>query len=122
MDAGRGPYDETAFHPDYSKWGSERAHWPNILFAFDPPKGHQPAKKPGHMIYDGEIVLNHQNNPVLDWDIPATLSSATPGCFLEAWKREFIGMSHQDCRYLQSPRFYDTLTPISAGPYGSIHH
>jgi hypothetical protein len=94
VNAGNGPYDEISFHTDYQNWGTERKKWPKILFEFDPPI-HRRLSKPGIMMFDGMIVLNHQNNPVLDWDIPATLSSTTPGCFLEAWKRNF-GMSHQD--------------------------
>lgn len=51
------------------------------------------------MMFNGMVVLNHQNNPVLDFEIPSTLSSTTPGCFIEAWKRIFP-MSHQDSKLL----------------------
>jgi len=44
------------------------------------------------------VVLNHQNNPVLNWAIPATLSSKTPGWKMEAWKRTW-GLTQEDSKY-----------------------
>lgn len=121
MAPGSGPHDEISFHIDYQGWGIEREHRPEILFQFDPPKPPPPVQKPGPMKFDGMIVLNHQNNPVLDWNIPKTLSSVTPGCFLEAWKRKFGGMSHQDREFALILGVCNLLTPVSASPHGSIY-
>ncbi len=50
------------------------------------------------MKFQGMVVLNHQNNPVLNWAIPATLSSKTPGWKMEAWKRTW-GLTQEDSKY-----------------------
>lgn len=95
--AGSGPNDITAFHMDYQNWGTERDDRPKILYRFDPPTNRQRRVRPGPMMYRGKIVLNHQNNPVLDWNIPVTLSSKTSGSHMEAWKRTF-GLSQEDSK------------------------
>ncbi|KAL6713170.1 hypothetical protein ACLMJK_009291 [Lecanora helva] len=95
---GAGPHDVTAFHPEYRIWGSVFDDRPQILFRFDPPSENVRLRKPDPMMHEGMIVLNHQNNPVLNWNIPVTLSSKTSGSLMEAWKRMFPGLGQEDMR------------------------
>lgn len=99
-EAGLGPHDVTAFHVSYQHWGPAREDRPVILFQFDAPNVRAPVARPGYMKFRGMIVLNHQNNPVLDWPIPVTLSSKTSGANMEAWKRT-LGLGQEDSKFAQ---------------------
>lgn len=42
------------------------------------------------------IVLDPHDNPIKDWDIPATIASNIPGYKLEALRRENMSLGHKD--------------------------
>lgn len=109
----------TSFHIDYRTWGPKREDRPSILYEFDPPE--KPAKRarPGFMMHDGMVVLNHQNNPVLNWNIPTTLSSITPGALMEAWRRKF-GLEQEDSKLAPPSTTSLVLRSASESPYGQI--
>lgn len=46
------------------------------------------------------VVLGPDDNPVKDWDIPATIASNIPGFKLEAMRRENMNLGHKDCKAL----------------------
>ena len=98
---GHGPHDITAFHLTYQNWGPARADRPAILFQLDPPKQNHRIARPGLMRFQGMVVLNHQNNPIIDWQIPLTLSSKTSGAKMEAWKRTY-GLTQEDSKSMSS--------------------
>ena len=95
------PYDETSFFYRHRNWGPHRDDCPDIVFKWngDPaPRG----KHPGYMMYNGMVVLNQEDNPVLNHDIPLTLSSKTYGFKMQAMLEENSNLEHRDCKYTSS--------------------
>lgn len=94
---GPGANNETAFRFPSSNWTDTRAGRPRILYRFEEDKEHNPrSAKPGPMMRNGQIVLDSYHNPVLDWDIPKTLSSKCPPYKMEVWRRMYMTMGPRD--------------------------
>ncbi|MCJ1467998.1 hypothetical protein MMC07_006624 [Pseudocyphellaria aurata] len=96
---GKGVNDITSFHPDYKTYGPDRAHRHPILFRYE-QKGYQvPSYDPGPWIYQGQIVLDHFDDPVVPWrEIPLVLSSAYEGFDMEVVRRLNPSISYRDFR------------------------
>lgn len=90
--------DQTAFKAEHRRWGPDRGDRPNILFCFDEEGDERPSYSPGWMWYQGQVVLDPENEPILDWqEVPLTLSSKTPGYKMEAITRmESRDVCHED--------------------------
>ena len=114
---GLGPHDETSFEPSQKRWGPERDDRPDILFEFDPPNSATKAKrsstKPGWMMFEGKIVLDHHDMPIVDWPgLNATLSASVEPFRLEALFRTFTkrykGFKQEDLRARSKSFFSDS--------------
>ena len=101
---GLGRYNVTSFYRKHIHWGPERENRPEIDFAWEEDQDVNPRPKfPGYMFHEVNgkkyIVLDPHDNPIKDWDIPATIASNYPGYKLEALRRENMSLGHKDCKY-----------------------
>ncbi|MCJ1257952.1 hypothetical protein MMC24_005780 [Lignoscripta atroalba] len=79
------PNDVTCFHPGQAEWGEDRNNRPEILFQYEPTRHNKGMKAP-KMIYQGHLVLDYFDNPVVNYvEIPLTCSS-----LMEGWLQEAI--------------------------------
>ncbi|KAL9613290.1 MAG: hypothetical protein Q9167_002157 [Letrouitia subvulpina] len=79
--------DRTSFFAPQRDWGFQaREYRPEVLFQWDEVESPE-ALHPGFMMDQGRIVLDSNNHPVVNWDIPLTLSSEVEGGRLEAMHR-----------------------------------
>ncbi|KAL8926705.1 MAG: hypothetical protein Q9208_002779 [Pyrenodesmia sp. 3 TL-2023] len=86
--SGKDVLDVTSFHEAHRAWGfANRGMMPDICFQWLPADD-RVTKAPGPMMHNGRIVIDTENNPVRDWDIPCCLSSDVEGGRLEAMSRE----------------------------------
>ncbi|KAL8761962.1 MAG: hypothetical protein Q9184_001976 [Pyrenodesmia sp. 2 TL-2023] len=86
--SGQDVLDVTSFHESHRAWGfANRAMMPDICFQWLPAND-KVTKTPGPMMHNGKIVIDTENNPVRDWNIPSCLSSEVEGGRLEAMSRE----------------------------------
>ena len=57
---------------------------------------------PGYMIWKENgreyLVVDHHDNPIRNWDLPATIASNIPGYEMEAMRRENTSLTHKDCK------------------------
>lgn len=100
---GPGKYNVTSFYPKHVRWGPKRDHRPEIDFDWEEDKERNPRPKfPGYMYWEENgkkyVVLDPHDNPVKDWDLPATIASNIPGFKLEAMRRENMSLGHKDCK------------------------
>ena len=100
-------YGVTSFFKDHQNWGSEknRDDLPDCVFKWPTEKEgtddlslgemdddaqdevrRSQKDYPGPMMWGDKILLDHHNLPVVDHDIPATLSGSTPGSKLQAMR------------------------------------
>ena len=94
-------YGITSFFKPHQNWGPEknRANLPDCVFHWptDPSSegpdddAEDDARRsrkdyPGPMMWGDKILLDHHNLPIVDHDIPATLSGNTPGYKLQAMR------------------------------------
>lgn len=98
---GAGIYNVTSFYRKHLRWGADREDRPDILFDWEEDKEKNPRPKfPGHMNFkeNGKhyVVLDPDDNPVKNWDIPATIASNIPAYKLEAMRRENMSLGHKD--------------------------
>ena len=98
---GPGEYNVTSFYRKHVSWGPEREDRPNIDYDWEEDKVKNPRPKcPGFMQWEENgkkhVVLDPHDNPVKDWDIPATIASNIPGYKLEAMRRENMSLGHKD--------------------------
>ncbi len=96
---GKEPLDVTAFHPDQKDWGFDRQHRPEILHQYE-KKGHEDPTYPVQIWkYNGAIVLDFNDWPILDFkNMPATISSKVEGGLQEAIIREDSRIDANDFR------------------------
>ena len=71
--------------PGQAEWGEDRNNRPEILFQYEPTRHNKGMKAP-KMIYQGHLVLDYFDNPVVNYvEIPLTCSS-----LMEGWLQEAI--------------------------------
>ncbi|MCJ1263534.1 hypothetical protein MMC22_003404 [Lobaria immixta] len=99
------PNDVTSYLPSQKEWGANRVrNWPEILHRLEQRELRVPDYKVGDLYYNGRIVLDIDNHPVLDYvDLPATLSTEFSGLHMEAIARLDPRISHNDFR-VRMPR------------------
>lgn len=96
---GKDDGDVTSFHPDYKTNGPDRGNRHKILFRYVQGEYPVPSYDPGTMIYRGQIVLDPDNDPVLNWrEIPLVLSSAYEGYDIEVIRRLNQNITYRDFR------------------------
>ena len=100
---GPGQYNVTSFFREHVPWGPDRDSRPDILFDWQEDRVNNPRPaNPGHMYFEEDgtkcIVLDPHDDPVRDWDIPATIASNIPGYKLEAMRRSNMSLRHKDCK------------------------
>ena len=79
--------------------GAEREHWPEILHQIHKLPEQEQGTKASVWFYHGNIVLDPDNHPVLNYpEIPATCSSELEGWCMQAIKRANIHISIRDFR------------------------
>lgn len=84
---GASDLDRTSFFAPQRDWGFHaREYRPDVLFQWEEIETPE-VPHPGFMIDQGRIVLDSHNHPVVNWDIPLTLSSEIEGGRLEAMHR-----------------------------------
>ena len=92
-------YDETSFKKEHEGWGPERDDRPSICFQWEKDENQTHHTHPGYMMHNGLIVLGPHDKPITNWpEIPATLSSGTPGYKLEAMRRQNMDIKQGDCK------------------------
>ena len=116
--------DVTCFHPgkqvsypiqyvtltnhsiDQQDWGTKRANWPAVLKQYRPLVGDNLHTKPGMWVFQGRVVLDINDNPVLAYtELPDTISSKIEAEYLIAFHRlnNHITMPDIRARMLQDP-------------------
>ena len=95
---GKDTDDKTSYLEEARDWGPERDDRPDILFQIDPvgTKPRRKDNKPGYMMFDGQVVLDYQGDPILDWKIPSTISSKMGGWEIKAYMRFHRELTIQD--------------------------
>lgn len=97
--------DVTSFHPDYKHNGPDRENRHKILFRYERNEYPVPSYTPEAWIYNGRIVLDPKNDPVLMWlEIPWVLSSEYEGYDMEVVRRLNPNITFRDFR-ARMPRF-----------------
>ncbi|MCJ1243999.1 hypothetical protein MMC30_001196 [Trapelia coarctata] len=82
---GKGVDNVTSFLMSQKSWGNERQHWPNILFQIKTVPDLALPRNIPFWRRDGQLVLDHDNNPVRNFlTLPATCSSEMEGWLLVA--------------------------------------
>ncbi|MCJ1380679.1 hypothetical protein MMC17_003787 [Xylographa soralifera] len=123
------PNDITAFKrgaitQKQRDWGADRAHWPAILYQYEPTKPAPKTPRPDHWkTAAGELILDIVNDPVLNYtELPDTISSCEKPAFLEAWFRSNSRIIMKDirARMLQDPKgeWDGGVDPIRSGTLG----
>ena len=100
---GPGVNNVTSFHRKHVAWGPDRKDRPEILYAWEEDREKNPRPKfPGYMIWKEHgkeyLILDHDDNLIKNWDIPATIASNIPGYKMEAMRRENMSLKHKDCK------------------------
>ena len=99
---GPGVDNVTSFYRKHLTWGPDRKDRPEILYAWEEDKKNIKPGFPGDMTWEENgkkyLVLDHDDNVMKNWDIPATLASNTPGYKMEAMRRENMSLMHRDCK------------------------
>ncbi|MCJ1405073.1 hypothetical protein MMC11_008299 [Xylographa trunciseda] len=118
------PNDITAYKKEQRDWGADRAHWPPILYQYEPTKPAPRTPRPGRWTTAaGELILDIVNDPLLDFaELPHTISSCEKPAFLEAWFRSNSRIVMKDIRgrMLQDPKgdWDGGVDPIRTGTIG----
>ncbi|MCJ1393448.1 hypothetical protein MMC18_006323 [Xylographa bjoerkii] len=118
------PNDTTSYKEEQRDWGADRAHWPPILYQYEPTKPAPRTPRPSHWKTEaGDLILDIVNNPLLDYaELPHTISSCEKPAFLEAWLRSNSRIVMKDirARMLQDPRgdWDGGVDPIRSGTLG----
>lgn len=92
--------DITAFHPDQKDWAFEERHLrPDILHQYE-KRGYQNPSYPVQIwLYNGAVVLDHRNQPILDFkNMPKAISSQVEGGLQEAITRQDSRIDANDFR------------------------
>ncbi|KAL2036926.1 hypothetical protein N7G274_010351 [Stereocaulon virgatum] len=90
-------YDQTSFKVEHENWGPERGDRPSICFQWEKDENQTDHIHPGYMTHKGLLVLGPHDKPITNWpEIPATLSSGTPGYKLEAMRRQNMEIKQGD--------------------------
>lgn len=81
-------------------WGSDRAHWSDLLNQYESGDAYHRTQKPGLWITpDGCVVLDNKSTPIIAFpELPDTISSKADGAFLIAWRRSNKHIRMQDIR------------------------
>lgn len=97
---GAAPNDETSYLASQKKWGPDpERNWPQILHRPERNELPAPDYPIGILRYNGKIVLDLDNRPILDYvDLPATLSTEFSGQHMETITRLDPRISHKDFR------------------------
>lgn len=97
---GFAPDDVTSYLPSQKEWGPDRErNWPEILHRLERRELPVSDYLVGNLVYNGRVVLDLDNRPVLDFvDLPATLSTEFSGRCMEAISRLDPRISHGDFR------------------------
>lgn len=95
---GNSTNDVTSYLPSQKEWGPDRErNWPGILHRLERRELPFPDYDVGNLYYNGRVVLDLDNHPVLDYiDLPATLSTRFSGQYMEAITRLDPRISHND--------------------------
>ncbi len=98
---GPGKFNVTSFYRKHVSWGPDRENRPKINYDWEEDRVKNPQPQcPGFMQWEENgkkyVVLDPHDNPVKDWDIPATIASNIPGYKLEAMRRENMSLGHKD--------------------------
>lgn len=98
-EVGYSPNDITSFHPAQANWGFKRYQRPEILHQYE-KVGHKNPMYPVPLwIHKGQIVLDHEDHPILAFrNMPATISSKVEGGLQEAISREDSRIDVKDFR------------------------
>lgn len=90
----------TSYLPSQKGWGPDRnQNWPGILHRLERRGLSVADYHVGNLYYNGRLVLDLDNNPILDYvDLPATLSTEFSGEYMEAITRLDPRISHKDFR------------------------
>ncbi|MCJ1282963.1 hypothetical protein MMC26_002290 [Xylographa opegraphella] len=118
------PNDITAYKHEQRDWGADRAHWPAILYQYEPTVPAPRTPRADHWKTEaGEFILDIVNDPLLDYaKLPPTISSCEKPAFLEAWFRSNSRIVMKDIRgrMPQDPKgnWDGGLDPIRSGTLG----
>ena len=86
---GQHPEDKTCYYEPHRSWGENRNTWPDVAFQYKPARRTSNADTPPWFFTEeGWLVLDFRHRPVLDFDMPQTLSSACEGFIMECILRE----------------------------------
>lgn len=106
-DAGTLLSDVTAFHKAQQDWGFERHQRPEILHQYQKAGHKNPTYAVPIWVYNGNIVLDHEDHPILAFrNMPATISTKVEGGLQEAITREDSRIDVKDfrARMMENPR------------------
>lgn len=79
--------DKTAYHHAYNFDGKHRQSRPDSLFLFRRCLPNRDRKPSNFLEWAGKTVLDYRGMPILDYDLPATISSKVQESRLEAMRR-----------------------------------
>ena len=89
---------KSMFHAELFR-GAEREQWPEILHQIRQRPEQKQGTKASIWLYNGMIVIDPDNHPVLDYpEIPVTCSSELEGWYMQAIKRSNHRISTRDFR------------------------
>ena len=97
---GKAPDDVTSYLLSQKGWGPNRdQNWPDILHRLERRGLPVADYHVGNLYYNGRLVLDLDNNPILDYvDLPSTLSTEFSGGYMEAITRLDPRIGHKDFR------------------------
>ena len=88
---------ETETPEDYQHCSTERKNWPAILHQYQPTVQDRAAIRPGIWYYNGHMLLDTKNKPLLAWpSLPWTISTLVNGVMIECFTRSNLAMSFDD--------------------------
>ena len=86
---------------DHQDFATDRAHWPDILFQYQPEAHNLNHPKPKPWIHKGFVLLDVDHKVVSRYpELPLTLASNETGCFLEYLSRLNDHITWRDVRAL----------------------